>query len=164
MPKSDTATIVKDGPRPHQDLIKRIQDQAKLNADLGTSADIAFELASQAIDKIATASTDDEIFDANEASTLPGVIEAAEKGALTILEIEARPGKTEYKGGVAAYLYVSSVTDNGEAFEWTVGAPNIVASLFRFQENGRIGGSTPIRLRIKGRQATNGILYSVVRP
>lgn len=164
MPKADSTEVVKDGPRPHEALISRIQQQAKLNSDMGSSADIAFELASQAIDKIANATTDDEIFDANEASTLPGVLEAAEKGALTILEIEARPGKSEYKGGVAAYLYVSSVTDNGEPFEWTVGAPNVVTSLFRFQERGRIGGSTPIRLKIKGRQATNGVLYSVTRP
>lgn len=150
-----------DTRRPYELLISQMQSQAAIES--GISSETAFELASAAIDRIAAATSEEDIFAANEASSLPGVEQAATKGPLTIMELELRKS-AEGKSQTGTYCFVSSITDAGEVFDWTVGAPNVATSLFRFQQIGRIGGNNPIRLRIKGDQKTNGILYTVAKP
>lgn len=164
MAKGNTASnSVATAERPYEGLIKQMQSQAAMEASIGNPAEIAFQMTANAIDRIANATSEDEIFAANEASSLPGVKEAADKGPLTILTIEIRKA-SEGKSATGTYIFVESVTDQGEPFDWTVGAPNVATSLFRFQELGRIGGSNPIRLKIKGEQKTNGVLYTVIKP
>lgn len=152
--------------RPYQSMIQRIQSQAAMEAGIGgDNAALAFELATKAIDRIAEADTLDALFDANESGSLAGVEQAADMGPLTLLEIEFRKSRDEYiKGGVGVYAYVKSVTDRGEEFEWNTGAPNVVTSLYRIQELGLLNKPEKPRIKIKGRQATNGVLYTVGRP
>lgn len=156
MPKaSDEAAITSS--RPYVAMIEQVRREANMN-DLGAGQNRAFELASEAIDRIAAANTWDEIFTANDQGVLPGVEEASKIGALTLQDVEFSPSQDQYKsGGVGVYAYVSAVTDNGEEFNFTTGSINVVMSLFHANKKGILKDA---RVRIEQR----GRMYLITRP
>lgn len=158
MPKADVEVME---PRPSETIIRQLHSQLELESSLGGKADIGMQLAMEAIDKIASATTLDEIFAANAASSLPGT-ESVDGKPITPIEVSFQKPREEFaKGGVGAYAYVKAVDDLGEVKEFTTGSPNVVISLFKIQTMGLLGKS---RILIKGRSVTNGTLYQVLKP
>lgn len=158
MPKSDVDVIE---PRPAETLIRELHNQMELEASMGGKADIGMQLAMEAIDKIASATTLDEIFAANAASSLPST-EAVDGKPITPIEVNFQKPREEFaKGGVGSYAYVKAFDDLGEVIEFTTGSPNVVVSLYKIQRLGLLGET---RILIKGRKVTNGVLYQVLKP
>lgn len=158
MPKADVEVLE---PRPSETLMRDLHAQMELESTLGGGADVAMQLAMEAIDRIASATTLDEIFAANAASSLPST-ELVDGKPITLLEVSFLKPREEFrKGGVGSYAYVKAVDDMGEAVEFTTGAPNVVVSLFKIQKVGLMGKA---RIVIKGRSTTNGTLYQVLKP
>lgn len=148
-------------PRPSEALIRELHSQMELEASMGGRADIGMQLAMEAIDRIASATTLDDVFAANAASSLPST-EAIEGKPLTILEVNFQKPREEFaKGGVGSYAYVKANDDLGEVLEFTTGSPNVVVSLYKIQKLGLLGQA---RIVIKGRKTTNGVLYQVLKP
>lgn len=165
MPKGNSTDV--DVPTsPAQGMMQRLASQAALEASITVSDADVKELVLQRLNTIAEADTLDALFDANTSSTLPSAKEASEKGPLTILELEfRRPQEKFAEAGIGAYAYVQSIDDRGEVFDWTTGAPNIVATLYRIQELGLLGKPEKPRIKIMSRVTGSGnTLYSVGRP
>lgn len=160
----DSSELAVSGPRPFE----KLRDAARAQADLNKSIvdpNVGIELQAAAIDAIAEADTLDAIFDANKTQTLPAAKDAAEKGPLTIYELEFRTSSEQYaKSGLGVFAYVMSFTDGGDQFEWSTGAPNVVASLYRMQELGLFNKPEKPRVRIVGKATGNGTMYSLGRP
>lgn len=148
-------------PRPSETIIRQLHSQMEMEASLGGKADIGMQLAMEAIDKIASATTLDEVFAANAASSLAGT-EAVDGKPITLLEVNFQKPREEFaKGGVGSYAYVKAVDDLGEVIEFTTGSSNVVISLYKIQILGLLGKA---RIVIKGRKTGNGTLYQVLKP
>lgn len=158
MAKSDVEVLE---PRPSETIIRELHSQMEMEASLGGRGDVGMQLAMEAVDKIASASTLDDIFAANAASSLPGT-DSVDGKPITILEVSFQKPRDEFsKGGVGSYAYVKANDDLGEVLEFTSGSPNVVISLFKIQKLGLLGKA---RIVIKGRAVTNGTLYQVLKP
>lgn len=159
---SGSKTDVESAARPYQGLISRLSNQVAIEATIGDGR--GFELAAKAMDKIAEADTLDGIFEANSAASLPSMEDFLGQ-PFTIEELSFNQSADEYKrGGVGAYAYVKAMLDNAEFVEFTVGAPNVVSSLFRIQEIGLLSKTPKPRVVVKGKKTGNGTLYQLLKP
>lgn len=167
MAKADTidstATQVATQTSPGRTLLQQLASQAEIESGF-SDPNIGVQLQGEAIDRMAQASTLDEMFEAAVVPGMPGNEEAATKGPLTITEIEFRKSREGQSSRLGFYAVMHCVTDNGEAFDWSSGSPNIVSFMGQLQRNGFLDKADKPRVAIKAEQRTNGIMYSVVRP
>lgn len=157
MPQNTPATTK----RPYEKLVQRLGGKAELDSASGEPVD-AFEIASQIVDKIETATSEDELFAAND-SSLAGLGDYVGQ-PINITEIVFRKSEEKYaKGGLGAYVVVDFFTDNGDAFKATCGATNVVATLEKAQNLGLITADKPWRCKVNGKETANGTLLKIGR-
>jgi hypothetical protein len=141
--------------RAWQDLARRIGNVAEANPVE------AFDIASIVIDAIANATSADEIFAANDS----GPADMSEYLGLTLHLEDARfaPSAEKFRRGTLGYYVVfDATTGGGEKVTISCGAPNVVASIFRFWELRYFGdGTKSFPVTIRGRETPNGTLYTV---
>lgn len=140
--------------RPHQDLIRGIAGMAE------ASPIEAFDIASIVVDQIATADTAEAIFAANES----GPADASEylNQRLGLLDARYAPSAEKFRRGTLGYYVVFDAVDpHGEKVTISVGAPNVVASIFRLQQLDLFSPDRPFFVVIRGRETPNGTLYTL---
>lgn len=142
--------------RPYEVMMKELQDIAEIESH----GNVAFEIATQVIDKIAAATSPEEIFAANES----GPADMADYvgrpiGIRTVRWFKS--AESFSKGGLGVYAVLSIVTEGGEDALLSVGAPNIVASVHAVQKLGLIQeDGKPFWCMVRGRQTPNGTLFT----
>jgi len=141
--------------RAWEDLARRIGNLAEANPVE------AFDIASIVIDAIANATSAEEIFAANES----GPADMAEylNQRLNLMDARFAPSAEKFrKGTLGFYVVMDAIDPNGEKVTISCGAPNVVASVFRFYELRLFGDGTMIfPVTIRGRETPNGQLYTV---
>jgi hypothetical protein len=148
-----TAEIAEN--RPYLKMIDQLAGQAQL--DGGNS----FDIASQVIDKIATATTPDEMFDAQESG--PGDLADYVNIPLTVSNVRVQRSAEQYTKngeGLGVYAVFDAETADGETLLISTGAVNVVTSLYKAQ----ISGWLPMKCRFTAKVTANGTLYRVARP
>lgn len=167
MSKADTvdttSTQVSVKESPGLTLIQQLKAQAEIESGF-SDPNIGIQLQTEAMDRMAQATTLDEMFAAAVVPGMPGNEEAAVKGPLTIDSVEFRKSREGVASQLKLYAIIHSITDLGEAFDWTSGSPNIVTFMGMLQKNGLLSISPRPRVLVKGEQRTNGVMYSVVAP
>lgn len=156
-----TKTESNGAPRPYEKLVSRLNGKAELDASVG-SGQSAFEIASQVIDKIAQATTEDDIFDANDSSL--GSIEDFVGQPINVTGLVFQKSDAKYKDGLGAYAVIDFFTDNAEVHKRSCGAPNVVASLEQAQSLGLVKEDKPWRIKVVAKPTTNGTLLKIGRP
>jgi hypothetical protein len=124
--------------------------------------DAAFEIAAAVIDEIALADSIEAVFAANEKG--PKDAEDYLEASLGVFNVKFwRSAEKFRKGTLGYYVVLDYVNFDGEADMISVGASNVVASLFRFMQLGAITGdkTNPFWVKIHGRETPNGTLYTV---
>lgn len=148
--------------RPYMHMMEKMHSQAAIESSVSDGTD-AFEIASQVVDKIAVAETLDDIFDANES----GMDKAKQYIGmpLTLTELGFSKSQEKFrKGNLGVFCKVDAVLDDGREVSFSVGATNVVASLFRIQEIGLMSKTPRPRVVIKGTETANGTLYKLGKP
>jgi hypothetical protein len=174
MPKPDTRD--NNGPekggevealRPYERMVKQLQGIAKLEADSGAG----FDIAANVIDKMLTVDLNGEDFD----SFIDGVLEAGSDGPLKAEDMEHKPFQVReiqwFKsaeafatGGFGTYAVVKAT--NPVTFEdliFSVGATNVVGTLFAFDQRGVFESDKNPLLVIRSRPTPNGRLFYLAR-
>lgn len=122
--------------------------------------DAAFEIAAMVIDEIALADSIEAVFAANEKG--PKDAEDFLEVSLGVLNVRFWRSAEKFRKGTLGYYAVIDYVDfNGKTDQISVGAANIVASMYRMLELGAITGDvkTPLWVKIHGRDTANGTLY-----
>lgn len=122
--------------------------------------DAAFEIAASVIDEIALADSIEAVFAANEKG--PKDAEDFLETGLGVFNIKFWRSAEKYRKGTLGYYVVMDYVDySGKMDMISVGASNIVASLYRLAELGAITGDkeNPLWVKIHGRETPNGTLY-----
>jgi hypothetical protein len=133
---------------------------AKLRKIAVVDEEAAFEIAAAVIDEIALADSIEAVFAANEKG--PKDAENFLEQSLGVTSVRFWRSAEKYRKGTLGYYAVMEYVDfNGEKDMISVGAANIVASLFRLWELGAITGDAqnPMWVKIHGRDTPNGTLY-----
>ncbi|MGI0135336.1 MAG: hypothetical protein ACREBW_10315 [Candidatus Micrarchaeaceae archaeon] len=135
-----------------------LQDELDTIATLDTTD--SFEIASTVIDAIASATTAEEIFAANESG--PADMADYLNSPLGITEVRwMRSAERFKKGTLGFYGVINAVTPGGEKVLLSVGAPNVVASVRQLQKLGLFMEDQPFWITVKSRETINGNLYTV---
>lgn len=151
--------------RPYESMAAELANLAATDSSVD-NGQTAFELAAQAIDRIATAKTAEDIFAANEtgaggdAKDYVGVNINCER-------VDYAKSDQKYaKGSLGVFVIIHGFKDSGEVIEppITCGAPNVVASIRQAQRIGLIGGSEPFRFTFTAKDTANGTLLRVGAP
>lgn len=149
------STSAIDEARAWQELATRIGNLAEANPVE------AFDIASVVVDAIANATSAEEIFAANES----GPADMAEylNQRLNLTDARFAPSAERFRKGTLGYYVVFDAVDSGgEKVTISCGAPNVVASIFRFYELRLFGdGVKSFPVSIRGRDTANGTLYTV---
>jgi hypothetical protein len=144
-----------DEARAWMELAQRIGNLAEANPVE------AFDIASIVVDAIANATSAEEIFAANES----GPADMAEylNQRLNLTDARFAPSAERFRKGTLGYYVVFDAIDaGGEKVTISCGAPNVVASIFRFYELRLFGdGVKSFPVSIRGRDTANGQLYTV---
>lgn len=147
--------------RPYEKLMKRAHGKAELESGLGSEVN-SFDIASQVVDKIAVATTADDILAANDSSLASG--EDFIGLPLNITAIQVRKSDEKYaKESLGVYLVVTATQDNGEEVQFTTGATNIVASLEQAESIGVLSEAKPFRCKIVAKETARGQLLRLAR-
>jgi hypothetical protein len=134
--------------------------QSELQAVSASDADNSFEIAAAVIDQIATATSPDQIFAANESG--PADVADYLNRPLNVYDARYHPSAERFRDGSLGYYVVfNSLTDEGEDVLLSCGASNVVASLWQLQKIGAFDPDKPCRLVIRGRETARGTLYTV---
>lgn len=144
-----------DEARAWQELATRISHVAEANPVE------AFDIASIVVDAIANATTAEEIFAANESG--PADMADYLNQRLNLVDARFAPSAERFrKGTLGFYIVFDAIDSQGEKVTISCGAPNVVASLFRFWELRFYGdGVKTFPVSIRGRDTVNGTLYTV---
>jgi hypothetical protein len=124
--------------------------------------DAAFEIAAAVIDEIALADSIEAVFAANEKG--PKDAEDFLGASLGVYSVKFWRSAEKFRRGTLGYYVVMDYVDfNGVADMISVGASNVVASMYRFLQLGAITGdkAQPFWVKIVGRETPNGTLYTV---
>jgi hypothetical protein len=137
--------------------INRLKSQLELSASLEGSGANSADITASVIERMMSADSLDEAMDAQDASLPSGKsladVEMLVNG-ITVLRSDAK--YTEHSLGF--YLVVDAVRlDTGEEFRFATGAPNVVALLFRADNQGML----PREFVIRSRETQNGELLSL---
>lgn len=174
MPKPDTSgkSVAKDGTemaelRPYERMVKQLQGIAEIEAANGAG----FDIAANVIDKMLTVELEDDNFDAY----IDGVLGVGEDGPLKAEDMEHKPFQvreiTWFKsaeafagGGFGTYAVVKAT--NPVTFDelvFSVGATNVVGTLFAFDQRGVFESDKNPLLVIRSRPTPNGKMYYLAR-
>jgi hypothetical protein len=149
--------------RPYQQLVRKLRDVATVEEDA------AFEIAAKVIDEIMVAESIEAVFAANESG--PQDAEDYLDKSLGVFGVRFwRSAEKFRKGTLGFYVVMDYVDFDGNKEMVSVGASNVVASIFRLMELGAGGAQivqggfegdpdTPIWVKIHGRETPNGTLY-----
>jgi hypothetical protein len=124
--------------------------------------DAAFEIAAAVIDEIAIADSIEAVFAANEKG--PKDAEDFIGTSVGVYDIRFWRSAEKFRKGTLGYYVVMRYIDfNKKADMISVGAPNVVASMYRLAELGAITGDpeAPFWVKIVGRETPNGTLYTL---
>ena len=139
---------------PYEQMMRELGGIAQLNA--GDN----FDIAAGVINKIAVATSADQIFAANESG--PGDASDYLGKPLGIYAVRYQKSAEQYASGtLGVYAVFDALTDDGEKVMISVGAPNVVASIRQMEVLGLFDESRPFRFVIRGRTTANGTLYTV---
>lgn len=153
--------------RPYERMVKQLQGIAKLESENGSG----FDIAANVIDKMLTVELDGENFDAY----IDGVLGAGADGPLKAEDMEHKPFQvreiTWFKsseqfsaGGFGTYAVVKAT--NPVTFDeiiFSVGATNVVGTLFAFDQRGVFESDKNPILVIRSRPTPNGKLFYLAR-
>jgi hypothetical protein len=140
--------------RPYQQLIRKLRDVAEVEENA------AFDIAARVIDEIAVADSVEAVFEANQKG--PQDAEDYLDRSLGVFNARFWRSAERYRSGTLGYYVVMDYVDfEGGKQLLSVGASNVVASIFRLVELGAINGDpeTPCWVKIHGRETPNGTLY-----
>lgn len=149
--------------RPFAQLIYKLRNVAVVDDEA------AFEIAASVIDEIALADSIEAVFAANEKG--PSGAEEYLENSIGAYGVQFwRSAEKFRKGTLGYYAAIRYVKFGGEKDILTVGASNVVASMFRLMELGAAdaqsvsGGfegdpDNPLWIKIHGRETPNGTLY-----
>ena len=125
----------------------------------------SFSVAARVINEIAQADTAEAIFAANESG--PGDVEDYLGSTIGLMRLQFAESSEEFAEGTLGYYAIMHVQVAGkpetqfEPLILTVGAPNVVASVYRMMRLGLFTEDNPVWFRIKGRKTRRGTLYTV---
>lgn len=153
--------------RPYERMVKQLQGIAKLDAENGSG----FDIAANVIDKMLTVELDGDNFDA----FIDGVLGAGSDGPLKAEDMEHKPFQVReiqwFKsaeqftgGGFGTYAVVKAT--NPVTFDeliFSVGATNVVGTLFAFDQRGVFESDKNPILVIRSRPTPNGKLFYLAR-
>lgn len=153
--------------RPYERMVKKLQGIAKLESENGSG----FDIAANVIDKMLTVELNGDDFD----SFIDGVLGAGSDGPLKAEQMEHKPFQVREiqwfksaeqfsSGGFGTYAVVKAV--NPVTFEdiiFSVGATNVVGTLFAFDQRGVFESDHNPILVIRSRPTPNGTLYYLAR-
>lgn len=137
--------------KPHQRFIQSLQRQAEDNA-----ATHGREVSVNQIDKILTAETEEEIWNADEGGTLSGqdMIDVE----MEIQDYVVLPSGDEYDATLDVYINITAVRlDTGEEVIVNTGADKIITKLAVFKARGML----PIGAVIKGVPTRKGTMLKL---
>jgi hypothetical protein len=150
---------------PFRQLVSELETVAQLD----TAATDSFEFAAAAVNRIASATTIDELFDAAEKSG-EGLQSMGKDwrhlgDKIGVYDLRFRKSDEKYREhGLGTMAVVEYLTTEGESFIVGVGAPNVVSSLRRFQTLGAFSEGKPFWLRVRSKSTGNGEMLYITRP
>jgi len=149
--------------RPYQEMVKQLLDVAE------SDEEAAFEIAAKVIDDIAVATTWEEVFAANEKG--PKDAENILGQPIGVFDFRVWKSAEKFrKGTLGVYVVVDYIDAAGNTDMLSVGAANVVASLWRLKQlsphpesgEGITGNKElPLWCMIVGRETLRGTLYTV---
>lgn len=132
---------------PHDQFLRYMHNRAEIDG-----ANNTFDVQSSMMDKILTAQSEEDIWEADEAG-----LEAGQ--SLVDVELEVRSMKVlksnrpDFDNGMGVYIVVNAVRlDTGEEIIFNTGAPGLITKLRAFEALGKF----PLQCVIKARTAGNG--------
>lgn len=137
--------------RPYQKLQNELAQRVTLDSAGGSG----FDIAASVIDGIMTAETIEDVFALN--SSGPTDIEDYLNVPLNFTQVTFFKSNERY-GGLGFYVVIDAYTDTAEEIKISTGAPNVVASMRKFETLG-VFNPGPFRAKIASRDTANGSLY-----
>jgi hypothetical protein len=152
--------------KPYEQLVAGVNGKAEL--EKAFSQEDAFELAKESVNRIASATTADELFDASEQSAagLPSMGRdwTHLSDPINIVEVRFRKSDEKYAaGGLGAMAVVDYALDNGEVFTIGVGAPNVVAFFGKWDSMPADQKAAASRIRVRPKATGRGEMLYVTR-
>lgn len=141
--------------------IVTVRPYEKLTAFLARRAEVdgegrGFEIASKQIDKILTAETDEEIWDADAAGTVNG--QDMMDVEMQVRGVKYAPSSDEYDAPLGVYAIIDAIRmDTGEEAVVSTGAPLVITKLRAFEARGKF----PLGCVIKGTKAAKGTVLKL---
>lgn len=147
--------------RPYERMVEDLRGLANLD-----SAGQGFEIAANVIDSIAQATSEDEIFAANELGPISlKDSENLHNVPVGVYDVTFHKSDSKYEeNSLGAYCVFRCMDDSGNDYLVSTGAPQVVASLRMGQLNGLIKEERPWRIRFTARPTANGVLLRIARP
>lgn len=127
----------------------------------------ATELMYSSVTNIAEATSVDDILDANETAGLPSLKESDYlwNTPLSVFDVTFQKSDAKYAdGGLGSFAIIWAASDRGEELNFSTGAPNVVASLFKARELGYCTAEKPWRIVFVAKDTANGVLLKIGRP
>jgi hypothetical protein len=147
--------------RPYQEFQRNLIQRAELESGLGGEAS-AFEIASRVVDEIATATTDTDVFAANEGGGVD--LEEFLNIPFICTNLVVRQSEEKYrKNGLGVYVQFNAVFDNGETVMLSTGATNVVASIIKLEQLGYITPGNSYKIKVVGKTTAKGTLYKLAQ-
>jgi hypothetical protein len=139
-----TGTIA--GPKPHERFLEYVGRRAETEGQT-----IGAAVSQDQLDRILTAETDEEIWDADEGGTVSG--KDCEDVELRIFSFILSPSSDEYDAPLGVYALIKAQRlDTGEELTINTGSDKIIAKLRMFESR----GSLPIDAVIRGQKTPKG--------
>lgn len=146
-----------------RELVQRLATKANVQAESGDRQ----ELMMNALTDIANATSEADLFEANEGGGTPSLRDNMHLIGvpLNVYEIGFVTSSDEYaESGLGTFVIVRALTDKGDELLFNTGAPNVVATLARAEEMGLISVDKPWRIVISSKKTANGNLFKVSQP
>jgi len=157
-PAAESEVVTRTGPgalRPYEKFVKSLQMQAETgNTERG------FEVSAQMMDRVLTAGTEAEMWDADEGGLLAGRdlddVWQQIKGYTVV-----KSTREDIEGGFGVYAVIDAVNlHTGEAFTWETGATGILSKLAWLRANDKF----PVRCMVKAVNVGGGRAVLKLRP
>lgn len=145
------------------ELVKRLSNKASVQAETADSR----ELMMGALTDIANATSEADLFEANEGGGTPSLRDNLHLIGvpLNVYEIGFITSSDEYaESGLGTFVIVHALTDKGDELLFNTGASNVVATLMRAEEMNLISPDKPWRIVISAKKTANGTLFKVTQP
>lgn len=146
-----------------KNLVAELSNTAAVQAESADSK----ELMMNALTDIANATSEAELFEANEGGGTPSLRDNLHLVGvpLSIYEVGFVTSSDEYsESGLGTFAIIHALTDKGDELVFNTGASNVVATLFKADKMGLVSAGKPWRITITGKQTKNGTLFKVSQP